>query len=298
MKRKTAFLTACIFCMLIIIPIANAELEVPPRPIILEMVPNQCTTPIEANGTWSSKHQDVATVTQDGVITALKNGYALIECTNDKGKVVMRAEVQVGPVPEPPENISQGIKAAIYEWQAAANEPFPRFNKFTKWYNPDAYKGFGWCGAFVGYNLENAGVPMTKEFRKKDAPPLKDGSPFAVRQASQTKLFEGFLNRDRLSSIPRAGYYIIYGRKGSTPYTHIGLVTSATSLGDGRFVLETVEGNLNSRIRRYNYIYNALADKKNNNIASLPESERTQGDIFMYDYVDNFYINCFGQTWY
>jgi 1,3-beta-galactosyl-N-acetylhexosamine phosphorylase len=224
--------------------------------------------------------------------------YALIECTNDKGKVVMRAEVQVGPVPEPPENISQGIKAAIYEWQAAANEPFPRFNKFTKWYNPDAYKGFGWCGAFVGYNLENAGVPMTKEFRKKDAPPLKDGSPFAVRQASQTKLFEGFLNRDRLSSIPRAGYYIIYGRKGSTPYTHIGLVTSATSLGDGRFVLETVEGNLNSRIRRYNYIYNALANKKSNNITSLPESERTQGDIFMYDYVDNFYINCFGQTWY
>ncbi len=292
------FTAAFILCALIAAPGAMAELEIPPRPVILEMVQGQRTTPIPANGAWKSKRPDVAQVTQDGVITALQNGYALIECVNDKNKVVMRAEVQVGPVPAPPENISRGIEAAVAEWQAAANEPFPRFNKFTEWYNPKAYKGFGWCGAFVGYNLENAGVPMTKEFRKKDAPPLKDGSPFAVRQASQTKLFEGFLNRDRLSSMPRAGYYIIYGRKGSTPYTHIGLVTSASSLGDGRFVLETVEGNLNSRIRRYSYIYNALADKKENNITSLPEDKRTQGDTFMYDYVDNFYINCFGQTWY
>ncbi|MDO5022388.1 MAG: CHAP domain-containing protein [Eubacteriales bacterium] len=297
MKRKIALTFIIIYLLTLTVPI-YAALEIPPRPIILELSVGQYTVPIKANGTWKSKHPEIATVSQDGVITALQNGYTLIECINAKGKTVMRAEVQVGPVPEPPTEIKNAIQSAILEWQSAANEAFPRFNKFTEWYNPKAYKGFGWCGAFVGYNLENAGVTMNKEFKEKKAPPLMDGSLFAVRQASQTKLFEGFLNRDRLSSIPRPGYYIIYGKKGSTPYTHVGMVTAVTSREDGSFILETVEGNLNSRIRRYNYIYNALADRKEKNIISLPEEQRTQSDIFMYDYVKDFYINCFGQTWY
>lgn len=297
MKRLMIFLMIMMLIIMATMPI-QAALEVPPRPILLELLVGQYTTPIAATGEWASDNPQVASVAEDGVITAISDGYTVINCTNQKGKVTMRAEVQVGAVPETPPQVKQAIDYAISEWQMALGEVFPRFNKYTEWFRPTAHKGFGWCGAFVGYNFDKAGIAMSPEYRVKDAPALTDGSPFAVRQASQTKLFEGFLSRNRITNLPRAGYYIIYGKKGSTPYTHIALITSVNNLGNGSYALETVEGNLNSRIRRYSYIYDSISDKKENNIKPLPDNMRTQGDVFLYDYVSDFYINCFGQTWY
>ena len=187
---------------------------------------------------------------------------------------------------------------AIVSAAAADNAAFPKYNLYTQWFNPAAKSGFGWCGAFVGIHFEEVGVEMNKEYRAKNAPPLADGSLFAVRQASQTKLFEGFQSRNRLSNIPQTGYYIIYGRKGSTPYTHVGLITAVQEMGDGVYLLETVEGNLGSRIKRFSYLYDSLAERKDRNIKPIPSDMQTQPDIFNYDYVDNFYINVFGQTWY
>jgi hypothetical protein len=69
-------------------------------------------------------------------------------------------------------------------------------------------------------------------------------------------------------------------------------------MGNGVYMLETVEGNLNARIKRYCYLYDSLAERKERNISSIPESMQNQRDIFNYTYVDNFYINVFGQTWY
>ncbi len=139
---------------------------------------------------------------------------------------------------------------------------------------------------------------MNPEYRAKKAPPLLDGGLFAVRQASQTKLYEGFQSRNRLSNLPREGYYIIYGKRGSTPYTHVGLITKVVEQGQGVYLLETVEGNLGSRIKRFSYLYDSLAEKKERNITSLPEGMQTQPELFNYTYVKDFYINAFGQTWY
>ncbi len=253
--------------------------------------------PIEGEGTWHSEHPDIATVSENGIITTHQEGYTLVLCTGKKGNVVTRCEVKVGNKPAPPE-AQKVIDLAIADWAAADGAALPKYNKYTQWYNPAAKNGFGWCGAFVGYHYNEVGVTMDKEFRAKNAPPLPDGSLFVVRQASQTKLFEGFESRNRLSNIPQPGYYIIYGRKGSTPYTHVGLVTSVTEMGEGIYMLETVEGNLNSRIKRYCYLYDSLAERKERNIKSLPEDMQVNQDVFNYKYVDNFYINVFGQTWY
>lgn len=268
-----------------------------PQLVLLVMQKDEVSQAIPGEGTWESQHTQVAMVTPGGIITATGEGFTLVLCRNKKGEVIVRCEVKVGTKPVPPE-IEQAIDTAIAEWAAADGNAFERFNKYTQWYNPAAYKGFGWCGAFVGYAIDSAGIGMDKEFKAKSAPPLEDGRLFAVRQASQTKLFEGFESRNRLSHIPERGYYIIYGRKGSTPYTHVGLVTEVTPMGNGVYMLETVEGNLNNRIKRYSYLYDSLAERRERNIKPIPAELQTQPEVFYYQYVDSFYLNVFGQTWY
>ena len=297
--KHTRKLFAFLLIALILVPLAlpaYAASKKPPKLVLLVMQPGE-RQQVEGQGTWESEHADIATVTPEGTIEAVAEGYTLILCRNKKSDVVVRVEVKVGDKAVPPE-IEAAIETAIAEWVAADDAPFERYNKYTEWYNAAAYKGFGWCGAFVGYAMDAAGIEMDKEFRAKNAPPIPDGRLFAVRQASQTKLFEGFESRNRLSNIPEPGYYIIYGRKGSTPYTHVGLITAVTPMGESVYMLETVEGNLNKRIKRYAYLYDSLAQRKDRNIKPLPAEMQTQPEVFNYKYVDNFYVNVFGQTWY
>ena len=295
MKRFASTVLALLL-FLSLLP-AQAASKKPPRLHLLHLQVGESSSTIEGAGKWESQHPDIATVSADGIITALAEGYTLVLLTNNKGDVTVRCEVQVGEKPVP-EEIQQVIERAVAEWQEANNAALPKYNKYTQWFNPAAKKGFGWCGAFVGFQFDEVGIAMDPEYKAKGAAPLPDGSLFAVKQASQTKLYEGFLNRNRLSNIPRPGYYIIYGRRGSTPYTHIGLITAVTDMGGGVYMLDTVEGNLNARIRRYRYLYDSLAEKKERNIRPIPQELQTEPENFLYKYVDNFYINVFGQTWY
>ena len=295
MKRLLSALLASLL-ILSLLPAAAASKR-PPQLHLLHLEVGESSQPIPGEGTWESQHADIATVSKEGVITAVTEGYTLVLLRNKKDEVILRCEVQVGEKPVP-EEITQVIEKAIADWQEAGNAAFPKYNIYTQWFNPAAKSGFGWCGAFVGYQFDQVGIEMNKEYRAKNAPPLPDGSLFAVRQASQTKLYEGFESRNRLSNIPRPGYYIIYGRRGSTPYTHVALITAVQNMGEGVYMLDTVEGNLNARIRRYRYLYDSLAQRKERNILEIPKELQTEPDTFLYKYVDNFYINAFGQTWY
>lgn len=256
---------------------------------------------IEApKGKWESENESVAVLDKKGVVKAVAEGYTRLVQRDKKGKVNAVCELSVGKR-ETPDEVLLAIESARKEWEEAGGKPLKRYNKYTKWYRENAYKGFGWCGAFVGFNLELGGVKMDERYRntKKDPiEPKKDGALFAVRQASQTRLYEGFLNFNRITHIPRPGYYVIYGRKGSTPYTHIGLVASLNYMGDGKYAVETIEGNVGGRIKRFAYLYDSLEKKKERNIKKLPVDVRQYDEGVLYDYVDNFYLNCFGQTWY
>lgn len=295
MKKFTSCLMALL--LLLSVPLVQAAGKKDPRLVLLTMQPGESSPAIEGSGAWESEHPDIAAVTKDGVITAVAQGYTLVLCKNKKGEPVVRCEVKVGNKPVPAQ-IQQVIDSAIADWAAAGGSPLEKYNKYVQWFNPAAKNGFGWCGAFVGYHYEEAGIEMNQEYRAKKAPPLEDGSLFAVRQARQTKLYEGFQSRNRLTNIPQPGYYIIYGRRGSTPYTHIGLISAVQEMGEGVYLLETVEGNLGSRIKRFSYLYDSLAEKKERNIKPIPREMQTQPDTFNYAYVDNFYVNVFGQTWY
>lgn len=295
MKRKIAVLLILILMLPLISGLAASKKE--PKLVLLQLEPGETSAPIKGEGTWSSEHPDVAVISDDGVVTAIAEGYTLVLLKNKKDAVLVRVEVQVGHKPVP-EEIKKVIETALTDWETADGKPLPKYNQYTQWYNPAAKNGFGWCGAFVGLQYELAGIEMNPEYRATKAPPLSDGSLFAVRQASQTKLFEGFQSRNRLSNLPRPGYYIIYGKRGSTPYTHIGLITRVEEMGEGVFLLETVEGNLGSRIKRFTYLYDSQSEKKERNIRPISEEMQTQPEVFNYTYVKDFYINVFGQTWY
>jgi hypothetical protein len=295
MKKLLVFLLIAVFLLSLLTGLAAGKKE--PQLILLPMQVGEISQAIQGEGTWRSDHPDIATVSDSGVITALAEGYTLVLLSNRKNEVTIRCEVQVGETPIP-EEITRVIESALADWAEADGKPLPRYNEYTKWFNPAAKDGFGWCGAFVGLHFDTVGIEMNKEYRAKKAPPLPEGSLFAVRQASQTKLYEGFQSRNRLSNLPRPGYYIIYGKKGSTPYTHVGLVTTVQDMGEGVYLLETVEGNLGSRIKRFSYLYDSLAERKDRNIKPIPAELQTRPDEFNYEYVKDFYINVFGQTWY
>ena len=105
---------------------------------------------------------------------------------------------------------------------------------------------------------------------------------------------------DRWGYIPQPGYEVVYGRRGGYATMHVGLVTDVTPLGDGRYEIKTVEGNMGPRIRRHHYIYDAFADNFEKNVSELPQERQTDMETFTYvPHLDGaWYVTGFGQTWY
>lgn len=246
-------------------------------------------------GTWRSSDEAVAQVNGRGIINFLSEGEATVFFTAKSGKE-SSLRVLVGPAGEMPAIIRQGIDFALNEWQQAAGQPFPRSNKYTFWLR-NAKSSFGWCGAFVNYSMESVGIPA--KWRGESEPQV-DGRAHAVHEAAVPKLWESFKKMDRLGFIPQPGYEVIYGRRGGTPYVHIGLITDVAPLGKGLYEVSTVEGNMDNRILRYRYIYDALAEDPERNYQSLPEDQRLEPETYKYELHNKgaWYITAFGQTWY
>ena len=265
-----------------------------PREIISSVGRSYVFAP-SGRGTWVSSDESVAQLGSGGVINFIAQGNATITFTSAK-KDVSTLDVTIGPSGRMPEMIRKGIDYALNEWEEAKGEAIPRSNKYTFWLR-NAKSAFGWCGAFVNYSLEQAGVPMHK---RSETTLKKDGNPHSVREAAVPKIWEGFSKMDRIAFIPQPGYLVIYGRDSGTPYIHVGLVTEVKPLGKGLYELKTVEGNMNNRILRYNYIYDSMAKKMDINTIRLPEEEQSQPDTFKYELHAKgaWHITAFGQTWY
>ena len=289
-------LMALVLALMIISLLAIAADKRPeyPREIISSVGRSYVFAP-STRGTWVSSDEKVAQVGSSGIINFVAQGKATITFTS-ANKKVSTLDVTVGPSGQMPEIVSQGIDLALREWVEAKGEAFPRSNKYTFWLR-NAKSTFGWCGAFVNYSLEKAGIPM----RKRDETTLqKDGNPHSVREAAVPKIWEGFSKMDRIAFIPQPGYLVIYGRDNGTPYIHVGLVTDVRPLGKGLYELKTVEGNMDNRILRYNYIYDSMAKRIEGNTIRLPEGEQSQPDIYRYELHSKgkWHITAFGQTWY
>ena len=98
-------------------------------------------------------------------------------------------------------------------------------------------------------------------------------------------------------AVPKPGYLVIYGVRSSTPYTHVAIVESVRDLGGGLYELTTIEGNLNSTVRRINYRYNANPKRKYYNMSVVPENEITQENCQYTLQKDDWYVTGFCATW-
>jgi len=68
-----------------------------------------------------------------------------------------------------------------------------------------------------------------------------------------------------------------------------------------------VEGNMGSTVKRYSFLYDSQAPKKDKNLSLLPEEEWLEPDIYHYDEPRrtrsdgkyyNWFVKTFCQTWY
>ncbi len=292
MKRLMALVLVLI--ILILPALAADKRSEYPKEIISSVGRSYVFTP-STRGVWVSSDENVARVTGRGIINFMAPGKAAITFTSSKN-VTSTLGVTVGSAGQMPPTILKGIDYALQEWEAANGEAFARSNKFTFWLR-NAKSSFGWCGAFVNYCLEKAGVPMQKG---GETTLQTDGNAHSVREAAVSKLWAGFTAMDRIAYVPQPGYLVIYGKNNSTPYIHVGLISDVTPLGDGRYELKTVEGNIDNRILRYHYIYDTNAKRPEKNMVRLPEDQRVQPDTFRYELhaKGEWYITGFGQTWY
>lgn len=245
----------------------------------------------KAKANYVSSAPDIASVDAVGQVTALKEGESLISL-NAEGKT-LECRITVKTEAQTPPLVQAGIDFALKEWENSLGRSIGKSNKYTKWYCGKEC-AFGWCGAFASYCLFKAGLPM--EYWRESLF-QSDGAPHAVKEADVLKLLRGYTNMDRVSRIPRPGYLVIYGKKNGYATLHTGLVTAVTPKGEGVYALETAEGNMSSRIKRYSFLYDSRA-AQDNNCQSLPEEAQTQKDVFQYaPHAEGWYVNTFCQTW-
>lgn len=293
-----------------------------PAPAFTEELPEQLTLAVGESrrftlpfsGYWDSDAPEVADAEGD-TVTAHEEGYAVLALIGEDGNEFI-VEVEVTAASDPvPALIRNAIDTAVREWRENLGKTFsrePRYNKYTKWWGYEC----GWCGAFASYCLDAAGVPLEPTDTYKKVKPTADGEPHGLREAAVPKLDTGFGNMDRLTQDdPRPGYLVIYGRRDSKSngntvsayaFVHVGLITDVRDLGEGRFLLSTVEGNLSSRIKRFTYVYDANAPanknkpdaKTNNNMSAAPQEYQTDPDIQYEPHQATWYVTEFCRTWY
>ena len=68
-------------------------------------------------------------------------------------------------------------------------------------------------------------------------------------------------------------------------------------MGDGLYELTTIEGNINSSVRRINYRYNATPRQKYHNMFAIPEAEITRENCQYTLQNKEWYVTGFCATW-
>lgn len=217
--------------------------------------------------------------------------------TNKTAQVKITVLPEENPAGEIPEPLQKAIEIGLAEWVELGGKTLPqepKGNKYTKWWG----YACGWCGAFAGYCLDTAGVPLESEDNISKLKPLDSGEPHGIRAAGVPKLSTGYTNLGRVTKLPRPGYLVIYGSvKDSYGYKHVGLVTDVEDLGGGQYLISTVEGNMSKTVKRYCYLYDAR-NVEHQNMASAPEEIQTDPQIQYAPHQADWYVTEFCMTWY
>ena len=159
------------------------------------------------------------------------------------------------------------VRFARAEFEKNGGARLPKCNEYTRWYYHDK-REIGWCSVFQLYCAYHSGLQLVGRWL--------DGTQGAA---------------------PKPGYLVIYGVRQSTPYTHVAIVESVKELGGGLYELTTIEGNLNSTVRRLNYRYDANPKQPYRNMSVVPTDEITQENCQYTLQKDDWYVTGFCATW-
>lgn len=191
------------------------------------------------------------------------------------------------------------VLTARAEFEKHPFEKLPKANEYTRWYYEDD-REIGWCSVFQIYCAYHSGVQLLKH---KQEAAVGEGDVISAMEGRVGNVYYVFdahgrwQQADKMEAIPKPGAIVIYGKRGSTPYTHVGIVETVTDLGDGVYELTTLEGNVNSTIKRMNYRYDATPKRKYYNMSVVPEEEITQENCQYTLHNKEWYVTGFGYTW-
>lgn len=194
----------------------------------------------------------------------------------------------------PPQEIQAVLDLAYAEWETLAGKTLARVNKYTEWRGKGV--GFGWCGGFVTWCMLQCEIPMAALSDIEEAP--VEGV-FHVMEASVGKLLRGYQKMGRATMVPQPGFLLVYG-KSYNKTIHVGLVYDVESLGDGKYRITTIEGNMSNRVKMYVHDYDLYAENIEKNLTVVPEEERTQEETSYFNYrmqENTWYVNRFLMPW-
>lgn len=243
---------------------------------------------------WETSDAQVATVDASGNIASLAEGTCQILCRTGETTLTYTLTVDDDI---PTELAKKAIAVAENEFTTLDLKGVKRANKYTKWYAGKSGVEFGWCGAFVGWCFEEAGIPM---FRVEKAEKVADSLTYAISEASVGKILKGYQKMERTGDIPRPGYMTIYSVRKKTYYNiHTGLVVDVQKQADGRYLLTTIEGNMSSRVKKYQYYYDASpeAAQAQKNMEALPKEMQTDEKVCYKLQDGSWFIKTFCQTY-
>lgn len=195
---------------------------------------------------------------------------------------------------EVPPKIQELLDLAYNEWETLNGKRLARSNKYTKWRNKYEW---GWCAGFITWCMLQIDVPME---RMVDIDEGEVEGIVHVKEASVGKLLRGYQKMNRATNIPQKGFLLVYGvAKSANRTTHVGLVWDVEDLGNGRYRITTIEGNMSNTVRMYIHDYDVNAPATAN-LFAVPEEERTRKETanFTYKLQDKkWYVNRFLMPW-
>ncbi len=197
---------------------------------------------------------------------------------------------------ETPEVIQRVVDTAYDEYTKVGGKSLKRANAYTRWYGVG---GCAWCSIFVTWCSAQQDIPLyfLKDISQKPEEKPKD-EIFNFKVRFIPPLFKAFEDVGRVSAVPRPGYTIIFASRSGLWEMHVGIVRSAELQADGRYLIETIEGNQGNTIRHYLFLYDPHAIYQQGNMSFLEKPpEGAEERLIIKPRNSSWCVKGFGATW-
>ena len=192
---------------------------------------------------------------------------------------------------ETPEVIQRMVDTAYDEYVKVGGKRLTRSNVYTRWYGAQV----AWCSIFVMWCAAQQDIPL---YNLKQISPKPDEEIFNLKVRLIPPLFTSFETLERVSAIPRPGYTIIYASRSGLWEMHVGIVRSVELQADGRYLIETVEGNQGNTIRHYLFLYDPHTPFQEGNMSFLESApENSEERLIITPRNPAWCVKAFGATW-